>query len=244
VKNYKLLIRYDGTKFAGWQVQKNARTIQGEIENALKILLKEDVGLIGSGRTDAGVHAWGQVANFRTFQTLEPFRFLHSLNSILPTQIAILEMKETSEKFHARFDAKERVYLYFITDVKSPFHYKYSYFLPNASELDTIRLNEISREFLGIRDFTSFSKSKSETPNKICDLREFYWSKRGEFIAVKVAADRFLHGMVRALVGTVLALYSDGAYKEKIRKIFEAKERSAAGQSVPSRGLFLFKVKY
>lgn len=242
MKNYKLIIQYDGTNYAGWQIQKNSITVQQTISEAIKTLLKVGVNLIGSGRTDSGVHALGQVANFRTENEIDIYRFKHSLNSILPSDISIINMKETNEDFHARFDAKKRSYIYLMTQIKSPFYKNYSYFYP--SKIDLEKLNEISKHFLGEKDFTSFSKKNEELDNKNCTVFDLRWKKNGELILFYIKANRFLHGMVRAITGMLLKAQISENPAQLIMDIFKSQNREAASDSVPSKGLFLHKVEY
>ena len=157
MNNYKLTIQYDGTDYAGWQIQENARTVQGTICDAIKLITTEEVNLIASGRTDSGVHALGQVANFRYEKEIDIYRFQHSLNSILPDDISAVNIQKVSESFHARFDAKERTYLYLISKEKYPFYYKYSLLKKN---LDVSLLNELSSTFLGEERFHIFLQKK------------------------------------------------------------------------------------
>lgn len=242
MKNYKLLIQYDGTNYAGWQIQKNADTIQQHITDTLKILLKEDVNLLGSGRTDSGVHALGQIANFRTEKEIEIYRFKHSLNSILPNDISILKMDEIDVDFHARFDAKKRAYLYLITQIKSPFYKNYSYFYPAKINID--KLNEISRYFIGEKNFISFCRKNENIENKNCNIYEVRWRKSGNIILFYIQANRFLHGMVRTIIGTILKAFKSENPQKIIEEIFRAENREEASESVPAKGLFLYKVKY
>ncbi len=244
MKNYKLIVRYDGTNYSGWQIQKNAVTVQGEIRKAISIILKEDVNLIGAGRTDAGVHAWGQTANFRCEKLLELHKFKYSLNSLLPKDIAVHQISEVSENFHSRYDAVLRSYLYLFSFEKSPFYGRFSYLKKSLLQFDFNRLNLISGFLLGEKDFSSFAKNKTETENKICNLKTFRWKRKNNLAFVFVEADRFLHGMVRALIGTVLRAYQEENPREYLENILKEKNREAAAQAVPSKGLFLFKVKY
>jgi len=241
LNNYKLTIQYDGTNYAGWQMQDNAKTIQETIARSIEIILKEKVNLIGSGRTDAGVHAFGQVANFRTEQEIDFFRFQHSLNSILPADISIIRMEKVPEKFHSRFDAKNRKYLYLISKIKSPFYYKYSL---QKRNLNISMLNKLSKEFLGKKDFTSFCKKNSEVNNKFCEVTSIGWRETKEFYLFLISADRFLHGMVRTVVGTLFQAADKNLDEKFIRNIFEQFNREAAGEAVPAKGLFLYKVSY
>ena len=158
LNNYKLIIQYDGTKYAGWQMQQNAITVQEKIVDAIAVITKEKVNLIGSGRTDTGVHAFGQVANFRTENELDLYKFSYSLNSILPNDISIIKIDKADESFHSRFDAKSRSYIYIFSQIKSPFYYDYSYHYSPITKIDFVSLNRISKIFLGEHDFTSFSR--------------------------------------------------------------------------------------
>lgn len=242
MNNYKMIIQYDGTNYSGWQIQDNARTVQQEIVDAVKILLKEDVNLIGSGRTDAGVHALGQVANFRTDKEVELYKFRFSLNSILPDDISISSIEKVNEEFHSRFDAKKRTYIYLISQFKSPFYKRYSYFYPGNIELE--KINALSEIFLGKKNFSSFCKKKSEVENKICEITEISWEKTFDLIVFKISADRFLHGMVRAIVGTLLRSLNIEKPEEYLKEIINSEDRETAGEAVPPKGLFLYKVEY
>ncbi len=242
MKNYKLLIQYDGTNYAGWQSQINARTIQDEISKTIKIILNENVNLIGAGRTDSGVHAFGQVANFRSEQTLDLYRFKYQINSILEKDISILQIEEKKADFHSRYDAKKRSYIYLISKYKSPFYSKYSYFWNN--KIDCKRLNFLSRAFIGQRDYTSFSRKNSDTENKVCFIYDALWKERKDIIIFKIEADRFLHGMVRTIIGTLLKTLKYNYDTNYIEEIILNKDRESAGEAVPAKGLFLFKIKY
>lgn len=242
MNNYKLIIQYDGTEYAGWQYQENALTIQQKIVEAIKVLIDEEVNLIGSGRTDAGVHALAQAANFKTDKEIDLFKFKYSLNSILPKDISVIDMQDVPNDFHARFNAKKRTYIYLISKYKSPFFNKYSYFY--HYDLAFEKLNQLSKSFWGEHDFTSFSKKNSETENKICNVYQTHWRETKGLLIFLIEADRFLHGMVRTIVGTLINAAKNNFDAEYIKDIFEARDRESAGESVPAKGLFLYKVKY
>ena len=242
MNNYKLIIQYAGTEYAGWQFQENAVTVQQKISDAIKTLLNENVNLIGSGRTDAGVHALGQTANFTTEKEVDLFKFKYSLNSILPKDISVIEMENANENFNARFSARRRSYLYLISKFKSPFFDRYSYFY--HGELNCEKLNQISKYFLGEHDFTSFCKKNSEAENKICNIHEMHWKETKGLIIFLIEADRFLHSMVRTIVGTAINAVKNSYNEDYMRNIFESRDRESAGESVPAKGLFLYKVKY
>ena len=241
MSNYKLTIQYDGTDYAGWQIQENAKTVQASISDSIKTVLKEEINLVGSGRTDSGVHALGQVANFRSENKIDIYKFQHSINSILPSDISILKIEEVDESFHARFDAKLRTYLYVISKIKSPFYYKYSIHKKN---LDIKSLNLLSKNFVGQKDFTSFCKKKSEVENKVCEVKQAAWRETKNFYLFFISADRFLHGMVRTVIGTLLNAANEQNSDDYIKKVIADKSRESAGESVLPRGLFLYKVEY
>lgn len=223
-------------------MQENAVTIQQKITDAIKILTKEDINLAGSGRTDAGVHALGQAANFRVENKLDIYRFRHSLNSILPKDISVTDMKIADEDFHARFDAKKRSYIYLISKIKSPFYNLYSWQYHEA--IDILRLNELSRKLIGGFDFTSFARKNTETENKICEIFQIHWRESKDILLFFIEADRFLHGMVRTIVGTILQACKNNEDEGFLFDIINSKDRQAAGEAVPAKGLFLYKVKY
>jgi len=235
-------IQYDGTRFSGWQIQNNADTIQKQVSNALKIISKENVNLIGSGRTDSGVHALGQVANFRSETEFDIYKLKHSLNAILPNDISVISIDKAGDNFHARFDAKKRIYIYLFSKYKSPFWNKYSYFY--HGEIDCGKLNKLGGQLEGKHDFTSFSRKNSETKNKVCHVYSTFWKETRGLVVFKIEADRFLHGMVRTVVGTLLGSAKKGYDEKYLNDILKARERNLAGEAVPPNGLFLFKVKY
>ncbi len=244
MQNYLLKIEYSGKHYSGWQIQPNVNTVQGEIEKVLKTILRSNLNIIGSGRTDAGVHALGQVANFSTEESLELYRFKHSLNSLLPSDISITKISEVPLEFHSRFDAKKRSYLYVFTKDKSPFYNDFSYNYPPIFNFDISILNKISSLLLGEHDFTSFSKKKTDTENMVCNITLAKWRRVKNKIIFRIDGNRFLHGMVRTIVGTTLEIAERNLKCEEIVKIINQKSRESAGRSVVARGLFLLDVKY
>ena len=240
--NYKLTTQYDGTAYAGWQIQDNAVTVQAVISNAVKQILQEEINLIGAGRTDAGVHALAQVANFTVRQQLDLSKFKYSLNSVLPKDISVVDIEIVGEDFHSRFNARKRSYIYLISNQKSPFFERYSY--TYFSELKPEKLNEISTSLIGAKDFTSFSKINPEVQNKICEVYEARWRRQKNLLIFYIEANRFLYGMVRAIVGSILKAYSSNEGNIFLKNIFAQQDRNAAADAVPAKGLFLYKVKY
>jgi tRNA pseudouridine38-40 synthase len=244
VNNYKLTIQYDGTGYAGWQIQKNASSVQEEIRNAIKVILREEVNLIGSGRTDTGVHALGQVANFRTEQELDTRKFFLSLNSVLPAAVSILNVEQVDESFHARYDARSRSYIFLISKIKSPFYKRYSLFVPRFDNYDFETLKRLTKVFLGEHDFTSFCRKESEVENKTCKIKTAAWHNQSHYALFYIEGDRFLHGMVRTITGTLLNAVKEGKDEEYLNNIFKLKDREAAKEAVQAQGLFLYKARY
>ncbi len=244
MKNYLLHIQYDGTNYAGWQIQKNAESIQQKITDAIELITKEPVNLIGSGRTDSGVHALGQVANFRTEKELDLYKFRYQLNSILPNDISVSKIEKVVESFHARFDAKSRSYLYLFVNGKSPFYFKYAHYLPLINKIDFSKLNEISKVLLGEHDFTSFSRKNPDVEDKTCNISEIRWRKGRDLSIFYITANRFMHGMVRTIIGTLLYTVEQNFDENYLPGVLNKKNRKEANESVPAKGLYLFKVRY
>jgi len=184
----------------------------------------------------------GQTANFRFDSHIDIYKFKHSLNSILPFDISILSMTEVEEDFHARFDAKKRSYFYVITLNKSPLLHNYSYFYHES--IDILLLNKLGRHLLGGHDFRSFSKKSSGIENTVCTVYSAHWRTISGIVVFLIEADRYLHGMVRTITGTLLKLSHEKDGEEKIVNILRGNDRSLAGEALPAKGLFLYKVKY
>jgi len=242
MNNYKLTIQYDGTDYAGWQIQQNAKTVQETLSGCIKQIIQQEINLIGSGRTDSGVHALGQTANFKTEKELDLYKFKYALNSVLPVDISVIEIINAEDNFHARFDAKKRSYIYVFTEDKNPFYFKYAYMY--YDKIDVLKLNKLSVLFLGEKDFSSFSKVNTDVKNKICTVYEAHWRKSKEFYIFYIEADRFLYGMVRAIIGTLLRSLNEEDSEGYINNVIRELNREAAADSVPAKGLFLYKVKY
>ena len=256
MRNIKLVLEYDGTNYHGWQTQPNLPTIQDTVENALAKLTKTPIHIIGAGRTDSGVHAEGQVANFHTTSQMSLVAFQKGLNATQPRDIVVCSATEVPAAFHARFSATSRRYRYAILNREYPsaLSCQTSYFFP--TEIDVGKLNDLCQLLIGKRDFSSFQKTGSDRINPVCEIYEADWWQKEPYIYFEIEADSFLRGMVRAIVGTVLAfnrkfLLASGTKNTKCEdakmelcRILEAKDRSAAGMSVPAHGLSLIKVRY
>lgn len=256
MRNIKLVLEYDGTNYNGWQTQPNQPTVQATVENALTHLTKTPIQIIGAGRTDSGVHAEGQVANFQTAAQMPLIAFQKGLNAILPKDIVVCSATEVPADFHARFSATSRRYRYTILNrgYPSALSRQTSYFFPE--EIDVATINDLCQTLIGKSDFSSFQKTGSDRINPVCEIYETRWWQKKPYIYFEIEADSFLRGMVRAIVGTVLTLNrkfllaSDAknikyqAAKMEMLRIVAAKDRSAAGMSAPAHGLSLISVKY
>ena len=244
MRNIKLKIEYDGTNYHGWQIQSNAMTIQAAIQAALAKITKTQTPIIGAGRTDTGVHAAGQVANFHTRSQMPPIAFQKALNATLPRDIVIIDVKEVPPDFHARFSAASRTYRYTLLNRAYPSALlrNNTYFFPKP--IDVQGANTACRSLIGKWDFSSFQRSGSERINPTCEIYECRCWQEQDLVYFEVEADAFLRGMVRAIVGTILELHNREKGISRLREILDARDRSGAGASVPSHGLSLLHVKY
>lgn len=242
MRNIKLTIEYDGTDFAGWQLQPGQRTVQGLLEEKLSSMLEENISILGSGRTDAGVHAAGQVANFKTSRDIPLKAFDEGLNSLLPRDVAILKAEEAAENFHARFDARSRRYRYQIVFQRSPLRERYAWRM--TYKADPAVLQILAGQILGQHDFTSFSSAQAEVNNFICLIEKAEWNFDHEVWTFEIKANRFLHNMVRILVGTMIDMARGQMDHNDFEKILTAKDRTLAGKTAPACGLCLMEVLY
>ncbi|WP_458415168.1 tRNA pseudouridine(38-40) synthase TruA [Schinkia sp. CFF1] len=241
----KCTISYDGTEFAGFQVQPKDRTVQGEVEKALKKLHKgEDIRIHPSGRTDAGVHAHGQVIHFDSSLDIQEEGWLMALNTLLPDDIVVMEVEKVDTEFHARYDVIKKEYRYFLLHQKNRdvFHKNHSYHYPYPLNLD--KVIEGSKYFLGTHDFTSFCSTKSDKENKVRTIEEIeVWQVENEII-FRFVGNGFLYNMVRIMVGTLLKVGQGKLAPEDIKVILEKKDRRAAGKTAPAHGLHMWRVWY
>lgn len=242
MRNIKLTIEYDGTGFAGWQYQPNQRTVQRLLEEKLSAMLEEKVSLLGSGRTDAGVHAAGQVANFKTERDIPLRAFEDGLNSLLPHDVAIIKAEAAAENFHARFDAKSRRYRYQTIFRRSPLRERFAWRM--LYKADPAILQDLAAHILGQHDFTSFSSTQAEVNNFICRVEKAEWTLGEDMWTFEIKANRFLHNMVRILVGTMIDMARGQMDHKELTKILEAKDRTMAGKTAPACGLCLMEVYY
>ncbi len=240
-----ITLSYDGTRYHGWQIQPNGDSVQERLQVALSTLLRQPIEVVGAGRTDAGVHARMMVAHFdwEDKEQGAPIDLPYKLNKLLPQDIAVQDIRPVAPDMHARFSATSRTYHYFIHTHKDPFLQAYSWQVPY--KLDFEQMNAAAKVLLEYQDFTSFSKAGTDTKTNLCDLRDAHWDEpspgRWRFT---ITANRFLRNMVRAIVGTLVEVGRGRISIEDLRSIIEAKDRCSAGESVPSKALFLVDIRY
>lgn len=240
--NYALKIQYNGSNYCGWQRQQNGVSVQQVIEEKLSVILRENISIIGAGRTDSGVHATGQIANFFAPEIDDLRRFQHSLNSVLPKDILITKIKQVPDDFHARYSAISRCYRYYISTTRSPFRDGFCYFYYHKLSLEL--LNSYSLLLCGYRDCSIFTKNLKDNSNSYCDIKSASWKVIGNLFIFSIEANRFLHGMVRAIVGTQLSSCRKGMSPDEFFNLLQNHGRHFGGPSVPAQGLFLTKVRY
>lgn len=238
---YFLDVMYKGTAYSGFQIQDNAITVQSEVEKAMRIYLKENVSLTGSSRTDAGVHAMQNYFHFDTDMVL-PSTFLYNLNAILPSDIVLKKVQLIHSDAHCRFDAISRKYTYRIYRHKNPFYADRAWYYPFP--LDVELLNLASRVIKDYTDFTSFSKRNTQVKTFQCSVTESSWECTGDMLLYHVRSNRFLRGMVRGLVGTMLHMGKGKIGEQELRNIIESRDCSNADFTTPAHGLFLMEVQY
>ncbi len=245
MNNYKMTISYDGSNYRGWQKQKNSEiTIQTSIENAISEILKEKIEVIGSGRTDKGVHAYGQVANFKTRQELNVAEFKTELNAKLNNDIVIINISKVDERFHSRYNAVSKTYIYRINngELVNPFNRKYCYHLKD--KLDIKKMRKASEDLIGKKDFVCFSSIKAGKKNTVKTVESIDIVKEGNDIVITIKGTSFLYNQVRIMVGTLVEIGLDKKDVHYIKEIFKNNDRVYAGRTIPPHGLYLGKVEY
>jgi tRNA pseudouridine38-40 synthase len=243
--NFKLTVEYDGTAYSGWQRQAEEPTVQAEIERALASMTRSAVTLTGAGRTDAGVHALGQVANFRCDTRLGPGAILKGLNSLLPADIAIRDCCRVPEDFHARFDAKSKIYRYHVLnrDARAAVGRSYAWFIHRPLDLEAMR--RATEVLVGRHDFKAFESTGSPRAHTVRNVLDAIWVERkGRRLTFQIEADGFLRCMVRNIVGTLVAVGLGKLAAGAVRDILDSRDRKRAGAAAPPQGLFLVSVRY
>ncbi|HHT9136398.1 MAG TPA: tRNA pseudouridine(38-40) synthase TruA [Candidatus Wunengus sp. YC60] len=244
MRNIRLLIEYDGTNYAGWQWQKNAITIQETLSKTIERVVQEPVKIYGSSRTDAGVHALGQVANFHTHSNIPSERLLLAINFYLPHNITIKEAADTPESFHAQYNTVSKVYQYTLFNdwIRTSLHRDFCHVC--GFQLDMDKMTKTAQYLTGTHDFTSFTTKALQEKNRIRTIKRLEIKKEGKYIYFIVEADGFLYNMVRSIVGTLIEVGRGKIPGEDVKDILDAKNRNLAGPTAPARGLCLMEVKY
>ena len=245
MRTIKLLLEYDGANYQGWQVQPRGPTIQGILEEKLSLLAKEPIQLIGSGRTDSGVHALGQVAHFKTQSQMDVDSMQRALNGLLSPDIVIRKIEEVEEGFHARRHSKSKVYEYRILNrsLRSAFHRGYVWHIPQ--KLNLMEMRKATKSLIGEHDFSAFRTVGSSTRTTVRRVLRAEWKRgRDGLIRFEIEANGFLKQMVRSIIGTLVEIGKGRMKATEIRKILNSRERKEAGPTAPAQGLFLKEVKY
>lgn len=244
MRNIKLTIEYDGKEYGGWQKQPNKLNIQGEIERAIYNITKEEVDLIGSGRTDAGVHAFGQIANFKTNSNISIEKMAIAINSQLKNSIVVKKAEEVDERFHSRYNAKRKTYRYVInnTEYGSAIYRNLEYHFP--IKLNVENMKEAAKFFEGEHDFKAFKSSGTSGKNSVRTIYKAEVRTDGERILIELTGNGFLYNMVRIISGTLLDVGLGKIEPSEIEDIINSKDRTRAGKTLPAHGLYLVKVNY
>lgn len=244
MRNIRLLIEYDGTNYAGWQWQKNDKTLQETLAKAVEQVVRETVKIYGAGRTDAGVHALGQVANFKTTSNIPSERLLRAINFYLPHDITIKDAADVPESFHAQYCAVSKVYQYTLFNdwVRTSLNRNFCYVC--GFQLNVDKMLDAAQYLIGTHDFTSFTTKALQEKNRIRTIKKLDIRKEGKYIYFTIEADGFLYNMVRSIVGTLIEVGRGKTAVENMKDILDAKNRNLAGPTAPANGLCLMEVKY
>lgn len=239
---YFIAFSYFGKSYHGWQNQPNAITVQEVLEDTLSKLLRISIVVVGAGRTDAGVHAKAMMAHFDIEHEIDLEDLVFRTNAFLPDDIAVDEIFQVHKEAHARFDATERTYEYWITQKKNPFYYDRAHYVKQMLAID--KMNAAAELLLEHHDFECFSKSNTDVKTYLCDVRKAIWTQEKDILVFTISSDRFLRNMVRAVVGTLLNVGNGKWSLADVQDILKSNDRTKAGASVPAKGLYLTKIVY
>ncbi len=241
---FKIVLEYDGTEYSGWQRQANARTVQAAVEDALAAVAQTRITVVGAGRTDAGVHALGQVASFRTDRDLTPREWLRALNVHLPSDIAALSVEPVTDQFHARYSARGKLYRYHLLNrpERSPLLRNRAWMI--FKPLDEPAMREAAGYLVGRHDFSAFETMPTANENPLCEIRRFDLDREGDLLVFSIYADRFLKQMVRSMVGTIVEVGQGKRAPAGIKDVLDSRSRPTAGKTAPPQGLYLVRVDY
>ncbi len=240
---YFIELSYNGKRYHGWQIQPNENSVQETLENAMTLLLGEQITVVGCGRTDAGVHSSQFFLHFDPSKVIDKKKLKFKLNAFLPNDIVIFQIYNVNDNAHARFDAIQRSYEYRISLRKNAFLNDTTWQVQNQI-FDVEKMNNAAKALYNYKDFKSFSKSNSDVKTYNCEVTNAIWKKNGDLLIFSITANRFLRNMVRAIVGTLLEVGKDKISIEEFKKIIESKDRTRAGASVKAQGLFLTEIVY
>jgi tRNA pseudouridine38-40 synthase len=239
---YFIELAYNGTNYHGWQLQPNATSVQGVLEHTLSTLLREEIKVVGAGRTDAGVHAKQLYAHFDFKEPIDAYKTIYKLNSFLPKDISVQSIRQVMEVAHARFHAVSREYEYKISLCKNPFQQNLAYQINVSPNVDL--MNEAAEILLQYSDFQCFSRSNTDVKTYLCKITKAVWVQTGTELQFTITADRFLRNMVRAIVGTLLDVGFGKTTVPEVHEIIKSNDRANAGASAPANGLYLTRVRY
>ncbi|MFD4704645.1 tRNA pseudouridine(38-40) synthase TruA [Gottfriedia sp. NPDC058432] len=245
MNNYKLVIQYDGGRYKGWQRLGNGEnTIQGKIENVISEMVGREIEIIGSSRTDAGVHAFEQVANFKIKENMPEIEIKSYLNRYLPKDISIKEVSIESDRFHSRYNTSAKTYIYKIwnEEYTNPFMRKYSMHV--EEKLDLKKMKAAAEYFLGEHDFTAFSNAKSKKKSMVREIYSIDFEEKDGFIQIRIRGNGFLYNMVRKIVGTLIEVGAGRLHAENISKIIELKDRAQVSNLADPGGLYLEEIEF
>lgn len=244
MRNIRLLIEYEGTRYAGWQWQRDQKTVQETLSRATEQVIREPVTLYGASRTDSGVHALGQAAHFKTISAIPSERLVHAINFYLPHDITVKDAADVPESFHAQYDARSKIYRYTILNdwIRTSLNRNFCYVC--GLLLNTDKMLDAAQYLTGTHDFTSFTTKAFQEKNRVRTIKRLEIARDGRYLSFTVEADGFLYNMVRTIVGTLIEIGRGKIPPEGIKDILAAKDRKFAGPTAPAKGLCLIEVKY